>query len=476
MKFAVSIFTSVVIIIIAVLFVQYQVYSDQIENSEAPFNYSQEIEVVYREGSLDIRHHFKNLPQHEVELVLPNGVTSVECFLEAEYSCNRLDGISKNSILPGETRSQSISYVIPIEGGLTTSKVLKNVFVQLQLGEAKFSIIHISTDSMTKGQWVTGLPLIGAQQLSLVNYTMFSGEGPVKDLYWDSRTMAPQSIQSALSLYSEQPISIELKDQLATLSFLDDTHISIVQGDPISNGYRMLFMPEITVQSVQHSLLISQLNAMYTFEEPFPLWLKEVMIAFMTETQPTNTKAQEIVAQLQSMMSSDQLQQWKDILRQLTNEKVSTQLLDEKIAEVLKSPTNYFLKNSEVDYVYPFYFIDNREVLYNQKPQSIDIIYYEGKILYEAQPFLEALGYDAYEGENGYYVNNETRIFRFPEEHGFYVFNQRRYNTASMPIIKIEDEYFIEETWMQRLFLVELSKTDNAINITSVNAQTKIES
>ena len=472
MKFAVSIFTTFVIIIAAVLFVQYQVYSDQIENNKETFHYSQEIEIVYRADSLDIRHHFKHLPDHEVEFVLPKSVTSVECFLEAEYSCDRLDGITK-SILPGQTRSQSISYVIPIEGGLSTSKLLENVFVELQLGEAKFSIVHISTDSMIKGQWATGLPLIGTEQLSLVNFAMFSGEGPVKDLYWDSRALTTQSILPAFSIYSEQPISIELKDQLASLSLLNNMHISIVQGDPKYSGYRMLFLPEISEQSVQQNLLISQLNAMYTFAEPFPLWLKEVMIAFMTDTQPTNTKAQEIVMRLQSEISSADLQQWKDILQQLTNETVSAQMLDEKIAEVLKSPTNYFVKNSEVEYVYPFYYVDNREVFINNDLQPVQIIYYEGKILYKTQPFLEALGYDAYEGENGYYVNNETRIFRFPEEHGFYVFNQRRYNIASNPIIKLENEYFIEETWMQRLFLVELSKTDEAINISSLNAQTE---
>lgn len=470
MKFAVSIFTTFVIIIGAILFVQYQVYSEQVEKGQDQFSYSQEIEVIYRENSLDIRHHFKNLPQQEVEFILPNSVSAVECFLEAEYSCDRLDGVSK-SILPGETRSQSISYVIPFEGGLSSSKLLENVFVGLQLGEAQFSIVHITTDNMTKGQWVTGLPLIGTQQLSLVNYAMFSGEGPVKDLYWDSRAMTIQAIQPTFTLYSEQPISIELKDQLASLSLLNDIHISIVQGDPKYSGDRMLFIPEVSVQSVQNSLLLSQLNAMYTFAEPVSLWLKEVIIAFITDTHPTNTKAQEIVTKLQSIMSSDQLQQWKDVLQQLTTETITPQLLDKKIGEVLKSPTNYFVKNSEVDYVYPFYFVDNREVFLNNVPQSVEIIYYEGQILYKAQPFLEALGYEAYEGENGYYVNNETRIFRFPEQHGFYVFNQRRYNTASNPIINVENEYFIEETWMQRLFLVEISKTDKAISISSLNAQ-----
>ena len=470
MKFAVSIFTTFVIIIGAILFVQYQVYSDHVESGESAFSYSQEIEVFYRENSLDIRHHLKNLPEQKVEMTLPKNVSTFECFLEAEYSCDRLDKISK-SIIPGKTRSQSISYVIPLEEGLSSSQLLKDVFVQLPLGEAKFSIIHITTDSMTKGQWITGLPLIGEQQLSLVNYAMFSGEGSVKDLYWDSNEKTHQLIQPSISLYTDQPISVELKDQLASLELLNNMHISIVQGDSKNNADRMLFMPTISTQSIQHNLLLSQFDAMYTFVEPLPSWLKEVMIAFITDFQPTNMKAREIVANLQSMMSTDQLQQWKDILTQLTSETVTPQLLDEKIALVLRSPTNYFVKNSEVEYVYPFYYVDNREIILNNEPKSFDVIYFEGSILYEAQPFLEALGYTAYEGENGYYVNNETRVFRFPDNYGFYVFNQRRYNTVSNPIIKVENEYFIEETWMQRLFLVELSKTDNAINIASVNTQ-----
>ena len=141
MKFAVSIFTTFVIIIGAILFVQYQVYSDHVEDGELAFSYSQEIEVFYRENSLDIRHHLKNLPEQKVELTIPENVSTFECFLEAEYSCDRFDENSK-SILPGKTRSQSISYVIPLEEGLSSSQLLKDVFVQLPLGEA-LSLIHV---------------------------------------------------------------------------------------------------------------------------------------------------------------------------------------------------------------------------------------------------------------------------------------------------------------------------------------------
>ena len=83
-------------------------------------------------------------------------------------------------------RFQSLSYVIPIEGGLKSNQLMKDLFVTLNNGTVSYSIIHISTDSQIIGQWVTGLPLIGQQSLSLVNYSMFSGPGDVKELYFTS--------------------------------------------------------------------------------------------------------------------------------------------------------------------------------------------------------------------------------------------------------------------------------------------------
>lgn len=58
MKIAVSIFSVLVILISAMLFVQYQVYSDHLDTAEEAYKYSQEIEIVYRGESLDVRQRF----------------------------------------------------------------------------------------------------------------------------------------------------------------------------------------------------------------------------------------------------------------------------------------------------------------------------------------------------------------------------------------------------------------------------------
>lgn len=471
MKFAVSIFTALTIIIGAVLFVQYQVYSDQLDAGGTEFNYSQEVEIVYRENNLDIRHHFKNLPAQKININLPKGVTSVECFLEAEYSCERLSE-DQTHFAAGETRSQSISYVVPVDGGLTDKVLLNNVFAALDLGEAKFSTVHITTDSSLKGQWVTGLPLVGQQQLSLVNYIMFSGEGHVKDLYWDSSNIAVQHSTDVMSIYSNVALTAQFKQQLANVQFLNDEHIAIVNGDFSAEGNRILFLPEISITELQQNVIFSQLESAYTFEETVPHWLKELFASFLTGTVFGEDKTKQIYAQITDLMTEEQLVEWKSELEGLAAETITPALVDEKLSLVLKNHTNYIEKNSSVKTHYPFYYVDHRDVFFDgRENQQIEIIYLDGRVLYKAQPVLEALGYTAYEGENGYYVNSETRIFRFPLEQGFYVFNQRRYNTTVDPIIKLQNEYFVEETWMQRLFLMELNKSGSSIMLKSMGAE-----
>ena len=472
MKFAVSIFTTLIIIIGAVLFVQYQVHSSQVPEDSGVFEYAQEIEVVYREGSLDIRHHFKNLPNQKIDFILPTGAQTVECFLETASSCDRLAEDFK-TISAGANRTQSISYVIPLAQDLNTNVLLKNVFANLGHGEANYSTVHITTDAKTSGQWVTGLPLVGQQQLKLVNYAMFSGEGQVKDLFWSTAGITPQEITNQLTVYATTPVSAAFKEKLSEMTMISDQHFDVVQSTTEGQSYRMLFMQTMDVDKIAEQMMLLQVESMYGFTSS-PKWLKEMVAAYLTETEPTNEKAKKIVATLTDQMSSGQLAEWKNSLVELQGKVITPQELDKKLAEIFGSSTNFISKNSEIEGFYPFFYIDARNVFVNKTEQSaIEIIYYEGRVLYKAEPLLASLGYKAYEGENGYYVNSETRVFRFPKTENFYVFNQRRYETASHPIVKVQNEYYVEETWMQRLFLVELVKQDTSIYLNTIGEQTE---
>lgn len=447
---------------------QFQVYSDKVDSTEKGYRYSQEIEIVYRGESLDIRQHFKNLPTEELTIEWPKASINPDCFIENEHSCVRLSDDS-NKFKAGETRAQSISYVIPLKNGLQSRKLMKNVFATLKNGDVQFSTVHISTEKEVKGQWITGLPLIGEQNLSLVNYSMFSGEGAVKDLFWQDGDFALQDKVGVVSIYSRTTLKAAFYEKLENINFLSDEHLAIINGTNIDgvDGFRMLFVPNVTVAKVQQKVLITQLEESYDFGDS-PHWLKELMASFLTGTVFGGEKTKEVAATINAQLTDVQLTDWRDRLQALEGKKISGELLDKELSEVLGASTKYISMNAQSEKSYPFLYNDPRILYVNSEKQpAIQVILKDGEILYGADLLLESIGYDVSIGEHGYYVVSETREFRFPNEPGFYVFNQRRYDTVSLPVKLVAGQYFIEESWLKRLFIVEIEKTENRINISA---------
>ncbi len=467
MKFAMSFFSILALIITGTIFFQYQAYSSDLETGNGEFHYSQEIEIVYRENSLDIRQHFKNLPNQKVKIKWPKNAIDPSCFIENEKSCNRLSQ-EVSYFAKGDTKSQSVSYIIPIEGGLKDKMLLQNVLATLTNGDASYTVMHISTDSKTVGQWITGLPLVGQQQLSLVNYTMFSGNGTVRDIYWQAGNLKVQEQTPVLSIYAQQAISKDFLKSLETLKFLNNEHISIIQETSPVAGHddRLLFLPTLTAQAVEQEVVLSQIKSQFTFEDS-PAWLQEVVASYLVKETIGSDKTKEIVKTLKDFMTANQESAWQKALDTLGEEPISPTTMDELLSDILDAKTSYFKLNAaQENGTYPLLFEDDRSVYVDDTiKQDVQVIFYEGQTLYTADTLLPHLGYTAGEGENGYYVNNDNRTFRFPKEPGFYVFNQRRYSTISEPIIKIANRYYVEEAWLQRLFLVELQKSDDRIQV-----------
>lgn len=471
MKFAISFFTALLIAVGALLFMQYQVYSSQDIPTNEAYHYSQEIEITYRAGSLDVRHHFKNLPSDKIEIVWPATAIDRQCFLESENSCVRLSE-DKTVFEAGEKQAQSISYVVPVEGGLTSPKLLKNVFALLQNGDVKFSTVHISTDNTIAGQWVTGVPIIGQQSLSLVNYTMFSGTGPVRDLFWQTGGVVLQKKTDSISIYATSGLTAEMNDIVNTLAQLSDEHIAVIEGASSIEAHRMLFISDLTIEALQKEVIMTQIEALYDFGDS-PLWLKHVVAQAVSGETFGTPRALEVAAQLAELFDEKMRADWVSRMKALEGQSVSAKVLDEQLTAVIGSYTEYFSMNMDTEQTYPFMVHEHRNVYVNGVlAENIDTVLYESRILYKADPLLQSIGYTTSVGPNGYYANSETRTFRFPNsEHGFYVFNQRRYNITSAPLQIIAGTYFIEEMWMQRLFLVELTKDDETIQITTTAQQ-----
>ena len=197
--------------------------------------------------------------------------------------------------------------------------------------------------------------------------------------------------------------------------------------------------------------------------------MKELIASFISGSVSGESKSSKLVNVLINKMTDKQLEVWVQKLEELQGTNITANVLDQKLSEVFNMHTEFFAMNETVDDVYPLIFTDKRQLNVNENNiEDIKVIYQNGLLYYSSDKMLELLGYKVSEGPNGYYVDSELRSFRFPENFDFYVFNQRRYDTLSSPIINIMDERFIEESWLQRLFLVEIEKTNDEITISPI--------
>ncbi|MBK3495444.1 hypothetical protein JFL43_11395 [Viridibacillus sp. YIM B01967] len=466
MKFAASLFSILLFLNGIMLSFQYHVYSDQLAEEDKAFSYDQEIEVIYRKGKLIVNHYLTDLPKENMKLIWPTKSKGKACFLADANSCERLNE-QLTQLKAGDGEKQAVSYEIPLsKKGLTSGEVLRNIFLTLQHGTPKHTKVHITDETKSGGQWFTGLQLVGQKSLDLVQYSMFSGFGTVTDLYWQKHKLKTVFENEQVTLYSDEAVSKELMTELKDFSLDGIEHVAIMQSSNKSSAGRILFTPKFSVETIEKKIVMSRIGQQYDFKGNNN-WLPIAVASFITEREIGSDKALEITEIVNSYMSNEQSKVWKKGLIKQKGETISPKSLDQLLSETIDLKTSFFeMNDNDNQEVAPLLFEDARKVYMKEiQDENMQVIFKDGRILYKAEPLLNGLGYEVREGRNGLYIESEARQFRFPMTEPFYVYNEKRYDTISQPFEKFGDDYYVEEAWLVRLFLVDVEKSEDKINI-----------
>lgn len=453
---------------------QYHVYSDRLSEQDKAFHYDQDIDVVYREGKLIIKHRLSSLPEENMKFIWPTKSVKKACSSNDENNCNRLNK-TLTGLKKGKTAEQTLSYIIPVsKKGLKSGQILRDIFLTLQKGTPVHTTMHITDETKSGGQWITGLPEVDSKKMTLVQYTMFSGNGPVTSLYWQKDKMKKVFTNDQMTLYGKNDISGELGKSLNGIELEDFEHVAIIEtAKKKHSAGRILFTSEINGKTVEQKVILSQIHQKYKFNTS-PSWAPAIIASFLTERTLGSTKAKKMIDILNDYMNQDQLSEWKKGLEKMQGKEVTATSLDRLLSESLNLKTTFFTMNANNGKnIAPLLFEDKRSIYINGLQQNkLQVIFKDGRILYSIKPILKKLGYTSKVGSHGFYIKSDTRSFRFPMDESFYVYNNHRYNIISQPIEEYGNDYFIEEAWLVRLFLVNVEKSDNRIDIkTSNNGQ-----
>lgn len=446
------------------LLFQYEVYSSNIDEEGQAFLYEQEIDIQLLKDSVQVNQHFFDLPSQKLSIAWPLSSENRSCISNNIDSCDRLTE-DLASFQEGESSSQSISYTIPLKKGLQEGIILSDFLSKIENGGVSYSTLHI-TDSLKRGGvWVSGLPNVGNSSLDLIDYSLFFGEGPVQDLYWQQEVLPIQYENQNFTIYSKDPITTGLKELLDELHLPNASHSSVLftPNKNDVNPSSILFVQTDDLPSIQRELIVKNVQMGYKLPAD-NLLLAEVVSSFIMESPVGTEKSIWMYETLTNYLTSSQALEWKTKLE--GQKQLSAEKLDNLLSSIIDSKTSFFHLNEQTTEKFPLLFEDSREVYVNNSLQKdIHVLLKDGKVLYAAEPLLDVLGYTYDDTDKGLYVQNATRAFRFPIQEPFYVYNQKRYDAMSEPFEKIGSKFYIEETWMIRLFLLNTDKNEERINL-----------
>lgn len=461
LKFAFTICSLLFLALTIVVTFQYEAFS--VEKAEQPFQftYDQEVEVTVHDGKLNVVHHLSGLPSGQLSMIWP--ADSIAMCADGS-TCERLTP-DFSTITEGEARELSVSYEIDFQKK-EELYIRSMPFAKIRGGEVGQSVLHLTDRTKSGGTWLTGLPLIGQKTMSFVDYFLFAGDGPVQELYWQTERLSLTYKNPFISLYSEDMPPEGLKKMLDAASF--PQHVDVIVSDqrhPHTN--RVLFIREGTEDAVKRDLTIATLQSLYKLKKGEDVLLS-VLANLLTDQLEGNSKAKAMTGELKQI-PEEQMTVFLDKLWDVNEEELNAPLLDSYLSVALNEPVSFFGRNVSNGQMFPLVVDENRPVHFEGNPLELDVIKVDGKIHYALPALMEALGYTMREGEHGLYLDNGLRSFRFPVDEPFYVLNDRRYDAPEKPIVQIAGNYYIEDKWLILLFLLDVQKEKEQINIERID-------
>lgn len=475
MKFMIKAFVLLLLFNALLIYMHYH-ESNHASAGNAGNTYNQEIEVINRQNELFIRHHFVNLPANRIEIAWPANSEQRTCHLSASNDCSRLDE-HVTAFIEGESVSQSISYVIPKEQVMEESIYFKSVFATLHEMHIGSTVVHLTDEMHKGGLWVTGLKEIGRKSLELVDYTFFSGEGAVTDLYWQKENLPIVYTSEKLTIYDSDSNAHlkEIESAETVINLIGAPYSTIVynkKGTVEANRFLITDQKDIHLNLEQ--LALNHFLTAYHIakDEKFTA---EVATSLMLSKEIGSAHAKEAFHVIQKYFTETELAQYKKAIRRFSGQVFNAKIMDELFEEVTGYRTTFFQKNNES--------ADQKYQLLLEKPQDIIVadgsklnkpsMIINGRVCYPIVEVMRSLGYDVSWNEQSLYIENASGKYRFPLNDEFYVFNERRYNVKSIPFEQIGEAFYFEESAMIRIFRFDIEKTSKVIEISPIAVQSE---
>jgi hypothetical protein len=412
--------------------------------------------VKVEQNELQVKQTFDNLDRNQpYHVVTPAKAVEVKCTDEDGTACD--EGFNP--------KGDKMHFEFTIKTGPGLSLLLNDWLIVLQDAAVNQTRIEIVDQYYSRGTWVSGLPLKGYKQTELLHYYVFEGVNSTPSLYWQEKPLIKLTGHKGIDYYTTKKDQVIYEyDSLGTFT---DSHISVVvidgQRTVFGNGVLMAGN-NLTDKELEQQLASAYLSSKFGTEKEIKGWVLEALVSLVTKQEPESEKSKAIVEELLKTMTSEEIAAF---INHFSKDKhLDVNSLDGFLSSIKGMESNFFSINSQQRQgISPLLFTDTRSVIVNGIEQdNLAVIVKADQYLFPLVPTMNVLGYNAKLGPESttLELSSDSSTFYFNLKNKTFIHDGQSYGLLENPFQNLNGEWYLEKHWLNAIFKVQVSDSDDS--------------
>lgn len=426
---------------------------------------TQLLELDIKKNEIEVKQTLYSIPDGTtVKVIFPADAREISC---ADGTDCEVEGQSASLTASGGV--STVQYKLPaLPGG--QAFVLPNWQAVVENVDVTKTELLVTDHSKKGGQWISSLAQTANEQLSMIDFYSFKGEGHQAPLFWQKSPLKKSEF-SGMTVFSSEPIRVP--EQSISFPFSKDEMVSqtvIITGSvkPRQLDGLTIIGKESELRGIRTAVITQYAEKHFIFPEE-EKWLASFVAVALYDAQPMYMKAARLDERMMSALTESEQEKWKQMLFSFKGKEVTAEKLDEALSAVKGEQTDFFQRNNGANTPdAPLVFFDGRPVTVEGEPASFHLKKKDGLLYVPLKEAVSSLGYTASTVSGGeILLKKEFETFRVNINEKRVLLNEHQYALYETALQEIDGTLYIDKIWFQKLFLVEVVERDEAIDLAS---------